>query len=266
MSSTTSASRASGSDGLQIYVGILAATILFIATNAGVIGASRITYSMATYRQLPEIFRRLHPRFKTPWLSLVLFAGIAPIAVILPGDVTFVGTLYSFGDAFAEQRTRAIRLRMTAHEGRRIAPAEPALARRRLACSSRSSAGWRPAFSFGVILVQNAPTRWVGLGWLAAGLIGYVVYRRRVLHEPLTETVRAPAAFGPALALEYRRLLVPVAGSASDEALDVACSLAAERGAAITAVSVIEVPLELPISETLEEDERAPTASSPRRA
>src|SRR5438034_3145849 len=32
--------------GLKIYVGILAATILFIATNAGVIGASRITYSM----------------------------------------------------------------------------------------------------------------------------------------------------------------------------------------------------------------------------
>ena len=51
---------------LEIYVGILAATILFIATNAGVIGASRVTYSMASYRQIPEVFRRLHPRFKTP--------------------------------------------------------------------------------------------------------------------------------------------------------------------------------------------------------
>src|SRR5438874_3142717 len=59
----------------KIYVGILAATILFIATNAGVIGASRITYSMSTYRQLPEVFRRLHPKFKTPWLALVVFAG-----------------------------------------------------------------------------------------------------------------------------------------------------------------------------------------------
>src|SRR6266705_2153486 len=37
----------------KIYVGILAATILFVATNAGVIGASRITCSMASYRQLP---------------------------------------------------------------------------------------------------------------------------------------------------------------------------------------------------------------------
>ncbi len=63
-------------DALEIYVGVLAATILFIATNAGVIGASRITYAMAGYRQLPEVFRRLHPRFKTPWLALVVFAGL----------------------------------------------------------------------------------------------------------------------------------------------------------------------------------------------
>ncbi len=60
---------------LEIYVGILASTILFIATNAGVIGASRITYSMASHRQIPEVFRRLHPRFKTPWLALVVFRG-----------------------------------------------------------------------------------------------------------------------------------------------------------------------------------------------
>ena len=41
-------------DAIKVYVGILAATILFIATNAGVIGASRITYSMASYRQFPD--------------------------------------------------------------------------------------------------------------------------------------------------------------------------------------------------------------------
>src|SRR3954447_11081237 len=81
----------------KIYVGILAATILFIATNAGVIGASRITYAMASYRQLPEVFRRLHPKFKTPWLSIVVFAGLISIATLLPGKVKFLGTMYSFG-------------------------------------------------------------------------------------------------------------------------------------------------------------------------
>ncbi len=38
----------------QIYVGLLAATILFIATNAGIIGVSRLVYSMGVHRQLPD--------------------------------------------------------------------------------------------------------------------------------------------------------------------------------------------------------------------
>ena len=75
----------------KIYVGILAATILFIATNAGVIGASRITYAMATHRQLPEVFRRLHPKFKTPWLSLVVFAGMHLDPRPAPGQTDFLG-------------------------------------------------------------------------------------------------------------------------------------------------------------------------------
>ena len=36
------------------YVGILAATILFIATNAGMIGISRLSWSLAEHRQLPQ--------------------------------------------------------------------------------------------------------------------------------------------------------------------------------------------------------------------
>src|SRR6185369_5870326 len=81
----------------KVYVGILAATILFIATNAGVIGASRITYSMSTYRQLPEVFRRLHPKLKTPWLSLVVFAVAIPVLFVLSGQVDFLGRMYAFG-------------------------------------------------------------------------------------------------------------------------------------------------------------------------
>ena len=48
-------------DGLGYYVAILAATILIIATNAGIIGVSRLTYSMGQHRQLPEAIRRSAP-------------------------------------------------------------------------------------------------------------------------------------------------------------------------------------------------------------
>jgi APA family basic amino acid/polyamine antiporter len=242
--------------GLEVYVGILAATILFVATNAGVIGASRITYSMASYRQLPLVFRRLHPRFKTPWLALVIFAGIGPILILLPGDVTFVGTLYSLGAtlSFTIAHVSLVRLRM---DDRSKTEAPPYRSRGNLTVGG---VDW-PVFalvgalatgiSFLVIVVQDATTRWVGLGWLVAGVIGYTVYRRRVLRLSLGETVKAPPAFGAALALEYRRIVVPIVpGRPSDDALDLACRLAAERRAQIVALSVIEVPLDLPLDTT----------------
>src|SRR5215212_4239144 len=65
----------------EIYVGILAATILFIATNAGMIGVSRLTYSMGQYRQLPERLRVLHPRFRTPYVAITVFGLVACVTI-----------------------------------------------------------------------------------------------------------------------------------------------------------------------------------------
>src|SRR6478672_4739464 len=81
---------------LRYYVGILAATILFIATNAGLIGISRLSWSLAEHRQLPSIFSRLHRRYNTPWFTIVVFSGLA-IILLIPGQTDFLGNLYSFG-------------------------------------------------------------------------------------------------------------------------------------------------------------------------
>jgi len=241
---------------LEIYVGILASTILIIATNAGIIGASRITYSMASYRQIPEIFRRLHPVFKTPYLSLVIFAGIAPIVILLPGDVQFVGTLYSLGAtlSFTVAHASMVWLR------RKPDPESTYRAKPNLRVGGVDwplfaiVGGIATGISFLVILSQNPLTRWVGLGWIIVGFIAYTVYRRRYVKASLTATVKAPPAYGAALALEYRRILVPIVpGQPSDDALDVACSLAVERGARIVAFNAIEVPLDLPLAAPLPE-------------
>jgi APA family basic amino acid/polyamine antiporter len=244
--------------GLKIYVGILAATILFIATNAGVIGASRITYAMASYRQLPSIFRRLHPRFKTPWLSIVIFAGVIPILVLIPGQTNFLGTIYSFGATFSFTVAHAaiVALRVRKRDDEEIE------------YRSRPNLTWRgiqwPLFAlFGglgtglswlVIVIQDPTTRWSGLGWLGLGSIFFFVYRRRVCDLPLTKTVRAPIELGPGFALDYRNILVPIApGYSSDEAMDVACRLVTERRGHVVAMTAVEVPLELPIDANLPE-------------
>jgi basic amino acid/polyamine antiporter, APA family len=245
----------------KIYVGILASTILFIATNAGVIGASRITYAMASHRQIPEIFRRLHPRFKTPWLSLLVFGGIISTAVLLPGKTTFLGDMYAFGAMLSftiahasiialRVKRRGREMRFRARPNLRIGEVEwPLFA---ILGGLGTAAAWL------VVVVQKVDARWVGLGWLGVGLIFYAVYRRYVVHAPLRKTVRAPVLIGPAIALEYRSILVPVKpGRESEEAIDFACRLAAERRASIAAVSVVVVPLELPLDADLPEAEGA---------
>jgi basic amino acid/polyamine antiporter, APA family len=242
----------------KIYVGILAATILFIATNAGVIGASRITYAMATYRQLPERFRRLHPRFKTPWLSLVVFAGAASIAVLLPGQVNFLGDLYAFGAmlsfTIAHAAVIALRTRREKEVGFRARP------NLRIAGVDWPLFAIFGAFGTGaawlVVVVQKPDARWTGLGWIAIGLITYTVYRRSIARLPLRETVRAPVVIGPGAALEYRSILVPVKpGRMSQEAIDFACRLAAQRRTTLVAFAVVVVPLEMPLDSTIPDDE-----------
>jgi APA family basic amino acid/polyamine antiporter len=244
----------------KIYVGILAATILLIATNAGVIGASRITYAMASYRQLPEVFRRLHPKFKTPWLSLLVFAGLLSIVVLLPGRTDFLGNMYAFGAmlSFTIAHVSVIALRMSTRDDPEAFKVRPSLRIRGVDWPLFAIfGGLGTGIAWIVVVIQKPGPRWAGLGWLVIGLIGYVVYRRRVLHEPLTATLHAPMIIGPAIALEYRNILVPVKpGRASEEAIDLACRLAADRGASIAALSVIVVPLDQPLDTRLEEEER----------
>jgi APA family basic amino acid/polyamine antiporter len=244
--------------GAKIYVGVLAATILFIATNAGVIGASRITYSMSSHRQLPEAFRRLHPRFKTPWLALLVFAGVFSILFLLPGNVDFIGRMYAFGAmlSFTIAHAAVVQLR------RKPPPVEEPY---RIRPSVRLFGVSWPLFAvFGgigtglawlVVVIQDAPTRYAGLAWLVAGFVFYAAYRRR-LGVPLRETTLAPLQFGPAVALEYRTILVPiVSGPASHEAIDLAARLAAERGATIVVLRVIVVPMDQPIDAELPDEE-----------
>jgi APA family basic amino acid/polyamine antiporter len=242
---------------LQVYLGILASTILFIGANAGVIGASRITYAMSGYRQLPLGFRKIHPRFKTPWLALVVFGGAIPIVLTLTGKTAFLGAIYAFGATFSFTVAHAaiVRMRMQQAGGEHEA-----------AYRSRFNLRYRgvdwPMFaiiggigtglSWLVIVIKTPSIRYTGIAWLVIGFLFYWVYRRRVVRAPLTETIRAPVVIGPAVELEYRNVLVPVVWRRESEAaVDLACRLAAERRGSIVALSVLEVPLDLPLDADL---------------
>src|SRR3954469_652922 len=86
---------------MAYYVGLLAGTILIIATNAGIIGVSRLTYSMGVHRQFPEVLRTVHPRYRTPYIAIAVYT-VAAIGLMIPASqsksgVAFLGNLYAFG-------------------------------------------------------------------------------------------------------------------------------------------------------------------------
>jgi APA family basic amino acid/polyamine antiporter len=65
------------------------------------LGQSRVFYSMARDGLLPGWAGKIHPRFRTPWISSIvtgfcvaLFASLLPINVL--GQLTSIGTLLAF--------------------------------------------------------------------------------------------------------------------------------------------------------------------------
>ncbi len=65
------------------------------------LGQSRVFFSMSEDGLVPKIFSEVHPRFKTPWKSNVLFFFLTAIfGGFIPGDVvgemTSIGTLFAF--------------------------------------------------------------------------------------------------------------------------------------------------------------------------
>jgi APA family basic amino acid/polyamine antiporter len=243
------------------WVGVLAATILFIATNAGIIGVSRLAYSLGQHRQLPRALGRVHPTRLTPFIAISVFGAVAVI-LILPGQVTLLADVYAFGSmiSFTAAHISVIVLRFREPELERPFRAPLNVRLRGVPVPLTAVIGAICTFSVWCIIVYYQPVgRLIGFAWMGVGLVAYVIFRK-VRGYSLTKTVKSPTL--PASLQEdvvYDQLLVPVRDSrVSEEMMVLACQLATERKASIDVLYVIEVPINLPIDASLrEEHERA---------
>ncbi len=85
---------------------LLGATIVLISANTGVMGASRLTYSMSEFRLVSPWFSAVHPKFHTPVRSVIFFCGIAAVQVVFAfsfGDKVMdtLVNMYAFGATLA---------------------------------------------------------------------------------------------------------------------------------------------------------------------
>jgi basic amino acid/polyamine antiporter, APA family len=242
----------------EIYVGILAATILFIASNAGIIGASRLVYSMGLHRQVPDRLSRLHPRFSTPWIGILLFGAIACLTII-PGQAEFLGNMYAFGAmlSFTIAHAAVIRLRVKEPDYPRPyrGPGTLRIKGRDLPLFAILG-GIGTGLAFVVVTILHLAVATAGVGWLILGMALYIIYRRRQGLD-LTTTTKVPRRERPPLFAEfdYRTALVPIfGGDVSASALGAAAKLIGEDGV-VYAVFVLTVPNQLSLEEGLADEE-----------
>jgi basic amino acid/polyamine antiporter, APA family len=244
---------------LRYYVGVLAAVILLIATNAGLIGVSRLTYSMGQHRQLPEGLRQVHPRYRTPYIAIAIFSVVA-IVTLIPGQTAFLATMYSFGAmlSFTIAHVAVIQLRRNSDEVERSW--KPPLNFRAFGVEVPPTAvlGGLGTFAAWIVVMALYPrTLAVGLGWMALGLAVYVLYRRNQ-RLPLTETVKVllPEPLGVE-EIEYRSVLVAFEDGEpfSEEMVSTAVKLASKRRRGIHVHSMLTVPTHLPLDAELPEQE-----------
>ena len=244
----------------EIYVGLLAATILFLATNAGIIGVSRLVYSMGIHRQMPDALRRLHPRFRTPWIGIIVFSAAA-IVLILPGQETLLGSVYSFGAllSFTMAHASVARLRAKRPDIERPyrGPGNVRIRGYDAPLFALVGGGFT-AIAFVVIVVLNPGVAAIGTGWLIVGIVVYATYRRRQgldLASTHKVAIAQPVVDHEA---EYDSVLVHVGDDSYDEQmLATAVKLAARKRRGIHVLVTITVPNSRQIDASMPEAEAA---------
>lgn len=265
-------------EGLKYAVAAVAAVTLIAAANSAMLGLSRLAYSLSTNRQIPSALGRLHPTRFTPWVLIVLATLIAA-ALAIPRDLDMLLGLYAFGALLGLTIAHASILRLRVTEGDRerpyVMPGNVTIRGNLIPTPAilgivLSTAAWLS------VVVTHQSARWVGFGWMAFGLLLYVIYRASTGKSLLRRvTVPKEALLGDHHGARYGSILVPIFGSTlDDDIIQTAGRLAAEEGfdtgegPTIEAIWVFEVPMSLPIDARLPDGElaRARTALARARA
>jgi APA family basic amino acid/polyamine antiporter len=188
-----------------LYVPVLGAILLLISSNSGVFGSSRIAYAMSQANLLPSLFRKVHPKFRTPAVSIAIFCGFAVLELIFaalpslsPGSkavytrlfrgedgITFLGDLYAFGAAasysFVFLALIALRLNDPASPRKFKMPFNIPFTYKgvRVEFPLVAVVGFLGIFSIlFFVMLTHVIGRIAGPSWIILGILGYLAYRR----------------------------------------------------------------------------------------
>jgi len=257
---------------MRWLVAVVATPVLIWAASTSMLGVSRHIYTLAINRQIPSWLGKLERRRATPYVAITL-CGLIALGLVIGTNIKVLAGLYAFGATLAitiahlsiirlrvkePDRRRPFRIPFGFHWGVATVPL-PAIV-----------AAILSGLAFLSVLAYHSTARWVGLAWMAFGLVFYVVYRKvfegTTLTKRVSVTERALTKQVPEI--EFSNILVPVFGTRFDDDIVATAGrlAAAEAGtpkgghdSRLDVVYVIEVPLTLPLDAKLpkEREEQA---------
>lgn len=240
---------------LSPFVAVLAAAILTVASNAGLLGASRLAFNMGEHYQLPRPFYFIHQRFKTPVVALVTFAVFsACIIVASQGDLNFMADLYNFGAmlAFFSAHLSLIALRITKPSLERPFKAPFNIPFGKFSLPVTAIIGAIATFGVWCLVIIEKPYgRYLGLAWMAFGIAMYVLYRRKNRIKPTARLKLQEISLPDLRPVEIKKILIRVYADMPMEAIQMACAIAKIHGAQLCALELLEISPALPLDAAL---------------
>ena len=178
--------------------------ICYVSTNTGVIGVSRVVFSMGRFNLMPTWFYKVHERFRTPVRAIAVF-GLIGAAMALFGELRFVADLYNFGALLSYMivNVSLIVLRNKEPDAYRAWRLPGTLKieafGRRILVPVISIIGTLSTGTMWLLVVGfHAEGRIVGTIWVAIGVVGFIAFRRSrkmsVFGNEMGKTI-APGAY-----------------------------------------------------------------------
>lgn len=171
---------------------LLGMSVLLVAANAGIVGLSRITYAMSDEGAIPKIFSRVHPRFRTPYVSIIVFSLFTIVIVVaFSAQLDVLAEMYNFGALIAYMIVGLSLISLRNKEKNLIRPFKmPGLIRvtRKDKKTQNTNEYYLPIFAVGcfvadfiiwiLVVILHPIGREVGTAWILLGLLGYYLYSR----------------------------------------------------------------------------------------
>ena len=137
-----------------------------------------------------DLLASLHPRYRTPWFTIVFFSILAGL-LILPGETTLLGNLYSFGAmlsfTIAHVAVVALRIKEPDRERPYRMPWNVRIRGRPIPMTAVLG-GIGTFAAWCAVVVLHGEARTIGIPWMVLGMVGYFLYRRRQGLDPRSPT------------------------------------------------------------------------------